>query len=55
MAKETLIDIVQDILSDADSDDVSSISDTVEADQCARVVRDVFNQIVADHDFNIHV
>lgn len=54
MAKETLIDIVQDILSDADSDDVSSISDTVESDQCARVVRDVFNQIVTDHDLNIH-
>ncbi len=52
MAKETLIDLVQDILSDADGDDVNSISDTVESDQCARVVRDAFNQIVDLHDFD---
>jgi hypothetical protein len=32
MAKATLLSIVQDLLSDADSDDVNSISDTVEAD-----------------------
>jgi hypothetical protein len=50
MAKATLLSIVQDILSDADSDDVNSISDTVEADQCARVVRDCFDQIVDLHD-----
>ena len=50
MAKITLVEIVQDILSDADSDDVNSISDTVEADQCARVVRDCFDQIVDLHD-----
>ena len=50
MAKATLLSIVQDILSDADSDDVNSITDTVEADQCARVVRDVHDQIVDLHD-----
>ena len=50
MAKDTLLDVVQQILSDADGDDVNSISDTVESDQCARVVRDVFNQIVDQHD-----
>ena len=52
MAKETLLDLVQDILSDSDGDDVNSISDTVESDQCARVVRDSFNQIVDLHDFD---
>jgi hypothetical protein len=50
MAKETLLDFVQDILSDADGDDVNSISDTVESDQCARVIRDVWRQIVSQHD-----
>ncbi len=50
MAKETLLDFVQNILSDADGDDVDSISDTVESDQCARVIRDVFNQVVDLHD-----
>jgi len=51
MAKPTLLEFVQDILSDADGDDVNSISDTVESDQCARVVRDCFDQIVDLHDF----
>ena len=46
MAKKTLLDIVQQILSEADSDEVNSIVDTVEADQCARVVRDT-------HDFTV--
>lgn len=50
MAKATLLSIVQDILSDADSDDVNSINDTVEADQCARVVRDCHDQLVDLHD-----
>lgn len=51
MAKKTLLEMVQNILSDADSDDVNSIDDTVEADQCARIIRDVFDQIVDLHDF----
>lgn len=51
MAKITLLEIVQDILSDADSDDVNSISDTVESDQCARVVKDIYLQICDIHDF----
>ena len=50
MAKITLLEIVQDILSDADSDDVNSINDTVESDQCARIVRDVYKQICNLHD-----
>jgi hypothetical protein len=54
MAKETLLEIVQDILSDADGDEVNSISDTIESDQCARVVRTVFNNIVDGSDFEHH-
>jgi len=43
--------MVQDILSEADGDAVNSITDTVESDQCARVIRDVWNTIVDTHDF----
>jgi hypothetical protein len=50
MAKTTLLEVVQDILSDADGDDVNSITDTVESDQCARVVRDTYNQLMDLHD-----
>ena len=50
MAKITLLEIVQDILSDADSDDVNSINDTVESDQCARLIRDVYLQVCDNHD-----
>lgn len=50
MAKMTLIDAVQAILSDADGDNVSSINDTVESEQCARVIQDTFYQIVDLHD-----
>jgi hypothetical protein len=54
MAKPTLLEIVQDILSDSDGDEVNSISDTVESDQCARVVRDTFRNIVDVHDISYH-
>ncbi len=50
MAKMTLIDAVQSILSDADSDEVSSINDTVESEQCAQVIKDTFDRIVSLHD-----
>ena len=50
MAKITLLEIVQNILNDADSDNVNSINDTVESVQAAMVVRDVYRQIVDLHD-----
>ena len=55
MAKDTLLDIVQDILSDADGDEVNSITDTVESDQCARVVRNEFKALVDEFDLKTHV
>ena len=51
MAKQTLLGIVQDILSDADGDEVNSIGDTIESEQCAKVVRDAYYQITDLHDF----
>jgi hypothetical protein len=54
MAKDTVLDIVQNILSDSDGDDVNSISDTVESLQCANLVKDVFDQIVDGYDLHLH-
>lgn len=50
--KLTLLDMVQDILSSLDSDEVNSISDTVEAMQVARIIRDCYNEIVSRLDPN---
>lgn len=53
MARETLLDVVQDVLSDMTSDPVNSISDTFESQQVARVVKstyfDMFNERVWPH------
>lgn len=46
MPKMTLLDIVQEILSDMNSDNVNSISDTIEAQQVANIVRRTY--------FNMH-
>lgn len=46
MAKMTLLEIVQDILSDMDSDEVNSISDTVEASQVAQVVKSTYFSLI---------
>lgn len=50
----TLLEMVQSILSDMDSEDVNSISDTVEAEQIASVVRDTYYNIVAGREFPEH-
>lgn len=42
MAKLTLLDMVQDILSDMNSDGVNSIGDTIEAQQVANICRSTF-------------
>ena len=45
--KTTLLQIVQSILSDMDSEEVNSISDTTEAQQVASVVEDTYYNIIA--------
>lgn len=50
MAKTTLLELTQGILSVADGDEVNSISDTIESDQCARVIRDEYNIIADEFD-----
>ena len=51
MAKMTLLDIVQDILSDMDSDEVNSINDTVEALQVAQIVKTTYFNIIDGRDW----
>jgi len=45
--KKTLLEIVKSILSDMDSEDVSSLSDTIEAQQVASIVEDTFYNVIA--------
>jgi hypothetical protein len=45
--KWTLLEIVQSILSSLDSEEVNSISDTVESKQVAEVVKNCYNDIVS--------
>ncbi len=54
MSKDTVLFIVQKILSDADGDVVNSVSDTVESVQCGDIVKDVFDQIVDQYDLHLH-
>ena len=52
--KTTLLQIVQSILSDMDSEDVNSINDTIEAQQVASVVEDTYYNIIAARDLPEH-
>mgnify|MGYP001157864718 FL=1 len=51
---KTLLEIVQNILSSMDSEDVNSISDSVEAEQIAQVVEDTFYNIIATRSIPEH-
>lgn len=46
--KRTLLDIVQEILSDMDSDEVDSIADTVESEQIATIVKSTYYAMVSN-------
>lgn len=52
--KTTLLQIVKSILSDMDSEDVNSLSDTVEAQQIASVVEDTYYNIIAAREIPEH-
>lgn len=51
MTTMTLLDMVQDILSDMDSDDVNSISDTVESLQVAQIIKTTYFNIIDGKDW----
>lgn len=52
--KKTLLEIVQSILSDMDSEDVNSVTDSVEAQQIASIVEDTFYDFIADRSIPEH-
>lgn len=49
--KYTLLEIVQEILSDMDSDEVNSIDDTVESQQVASIVRSAYMAIMSNRNW----
>lgn len=51
MAKMTLLEMVQDILSDMDSDEVNSISDTIESQQVAQVIKTSYNEMISNRNW----
>lgn len=53
MAKTTLLDIVQFVLSDADGDEVNSVSDTVESMQAAEIVQHEYFTIIDEFDIKM--
>lgn len=48
MAKMTHLEMVQDILNDMDSDEVNSVSDTVESQQVGQVLQTTFFELMAN-------
>lgn len=52
--QQTLLEIVQEILSSMDGDEVNSINDTVESYQVAMVVRRTFYDMCVDLNLNEH-
>lgn len=52
--KLTLLEIVQLLMSDADSDEINSISDTPESQQVARIVKESYLDIISRSDLPEH-
>src|SRR4030042_1734061 len=51
MPRYSLLDMVQDVLSDMDSDEVSSINDSVEALQVAQIIKSTYFNIIDGKDW----
>ena len=54
MPKLTLLDMVQRTLSSLDSDTVNSYDDTIESEQVAYIVRDVYYNLINNHEIPEH-
>lgn len=52
--KKTLLEIVQSILNDLDSEEVNTLGDSVEALQVASIVKDVYFNIISTRDIPEH-
>lgn len=51
MPKQTLLQMTQSILSDMSSDEVNSISDTIEAAQVAQIIKDTYFNLIDGRDW----
>lgn len=51
MRQMNLLEIVQDVLSDMDGDEVNSITDTVESLQVANIIRSVYEHMIDGRDW----
>jgi len=51
MAKMTLMEIVTDVLNDMDSDEVNSISDTIESQQVAQIVKTCYFEMIGNRNW----
>ena len=51
MAKMTLLEMVQDILNDMDSDEVNSIDDTIEALQVAQIIKTTYFALMSSRNW----
>lgn len=49
--KLTLLDMVQDILSDMDSDEVNSIDDTIEAGQVSQIIKTTYFEMIGTRNW----
>lgn len=49
--KRNLLDMVQEILSDLDSDEVNSIDDTVEAEQVVTIIKSTYYSMLSNRDW----
>lgn len=49
--KKTLLAMVQDIMSEMDSDEINSIDDTVEAQQVAAIIRSCYNKMISNRNW----
>ena len=49
--KKTLLEIVQEILSDMDSDEVNTIDDTIESAQVAEIVRSTYFAMISNRNW----
>lgn len=51
MAKLTVLEMVQSILNDMDSDTVNSIDDTVESQQITSILKDCYNEMISNRNW----
>jgi hypothetical protein len=51
MAQTTLLDVVQEVLSAMDSDEVNSIADTIESEQVVSIAKSVYRNMVSNRNW----